>query len=141
MVTCQIDASINPGSSGGPVVKEDKLVGVAFQSAESGENIGYMVPAPVINHFLTDIRDGTYDGIPGLGISWQKMESPDLRRKFGMTETQTGVLVNRIYPGSPAEGILKPEDIILSKNPISSSARNVFKGRIVNLRFGISGKA
>jgi S1-C subfamily serine protease len=114
LVTCQIDASINPGSSGGPVVKEDKLVGVAFQSAESGENIGYMVPAPVINHFLTDIRDGTYDGIPGLGISWQKMESPDLRRKFGMTEIQTGVLVNRIYPGSPAEGILKPEDIILS---------------------------
>ncbi len=114
LVTCQIDASINPGSSGGPVVKEDKLVGVAFQSAESGENIGYMVPAPVITHFLTDIRDGTYDGIPGLGISWQKMESPDLRGKFGMTETQSGVLVNRIYPGSPAKGILRPEDIILS---------------------------
>jgi S1-C subfamily serine protease len=114
LLTCQIDASINPGSSGGPVVKGDEVVGVAFQSAESGENIGYMVPAPVINHFLTDIRDGTYDGIPGLGISWQKMESPDLRLKFGMAQTQTGVLVNSIYPGSPAKGILKPEDIILS---------------------------
>ena len=114
LLTCQIDASINPGSSGGPVVKDDKLVGVAFQSADSGENIGYMVPAPVINHFLTDIEDGKYDGTPGLGISWQKMENPDLRLKFGMTEEQNGVLVNRIYPGSPAGGILKSEDIILS---------------------------
>jgi len=113
LLTCQIDAAINPGSSGGPVIKDDKLVGVAFQ-AGSGENIGYMVPAPIINHFLEDIKDGTYDGIPGLEISWQEMENPHLRLKFGMIETQTGVLVNKIYPDSPARGILKSGDIILS---------------------------
>jgi len=113
LLTCQIDAAINPGSSGGPVIKDDKVVGVAFQ-AGSGENIGYMVPAPIINHFLEDTEDGTYDGIPGLGISWQEMENPDLRVKFGMTEKQTGVLVNKIYPDSPARGILKSGDIILS---------------------------
>ncbi|NVM25997.1 MAG: trypsin-like peptidase domain-containing protein [Desulfobacterales bacterium] len=113
LLTCQIDAAINPGSSGGPVIKDDKIVGVAFQ-AGSGENIGYMVPAPIINHFLEDIKDGTYDGIPGLGISWQEMENPDLRLKFGMIERQTGVLVNKVYPDSPARGILKSGDIILS---------------------------
>jgi len=113
LLTCQIDAAINPGSSGGPVVKDDKIVGVAFQ-AGSGENIGYMVPAPVINHFLEDIKDGKYDGIPGLGISWQKMENPDIRLKFGMTENQTGMLVNKIYPDSPARGVLKSGDIVLS---------------------------
>jgi len=73
-----------------------------------------MVPAPIINHFLEDTEDGTYDGIPGLGISWQEMENPDLRLKFGMTEKQGGVLVNKIYPDSPARGIVKSGDIILS---------------------------
>jgi S1-C subfamily serine protease len=113
LLTCQIDAAINPGSSGGPVIKDEKVVGVAFQ-AGSGENIGYMVPAPVINHFLEDIEDGTYDGIPGLGISWQKMENPDLRLKYGMTGHQTGFLVNKVYPHSPARGLLRSGDIILS---------------------------
>jgi len=113
LLTCQIDAAINPGSSGGPVIKDETLVGVAFQ-AGSGENIGYMVPAPVINHFLEDIKDGTYDGIPGFGISWQKMENPDLRLKFGMDEHQTGVLLNKVYPHSPARGAVKTGDIILS---------------------------
>ena len=95
------------------MIKDDKLVGVAFQGL-SGENIGYMVPAPVITYFLEDITDGTYDGPPGLGISWQKTENPDLRLKYGMTGNETGVLVNKTYPDSPARGVLKPEDIILS---------------------------
>ncbi len=112
LLTCQIDAAINPGSSGGPVIKDDKIVGVAFQ-AGSGENISYLVPAPIINHFLKDIKDGKYEGIPGLGISWQKMENPDIRSEFNMTEKQTGMLVNKIYPASTARGILKSGDVIL----------------------------
>jgi S1-C subfamily serine protease len=113
LLTCQIDAAINPGSSGGPVIKGDKVVGVAFQ-AGSGENIGYMVPAPVIDHFLEDIKNGSYDGIPGLGVSWQKMENPDLRLKYGMERHKTGMLVNKVYPHSPAKGLLRSGDIILS---------------------------
>ena len=116
LLACQIDAAINPGSSGGPVIKNNKIVGVAFQGMRGKdiENIGYMVPAPVINHFLKDIGDGRYNGIPGIGISWQKMENPDIRLKYALTEKQTGVLVDKIYPGSPAKGILKDEDVILS---------------------------
>jgi S1-C subfamily serine protease len=113
LLACQIDAAINPGSSGGPVIKDGKVVGVAFQGL-CGDNIGYMVPAPVIAHFLEDIGDGTYDGIPSLGISYQEMENPDLRLRFGMTENQTGVLVRKIYPDSPASGIVQSGDVILS---------------------------
>ncbi|MDH7513503.1 MAG: serine protease [Clostridiales bacterium] len=108
----QIDAAINDGNSGGPVIKDGKIVGVAFQ-AGSGENIGYMVPSPVIQHFLKDIEDGRYDGIPSLEISWQTMENPDLRSKYGLSKEQTGLLVNKVYAGSPAEGLLKPGDVIL----------------------------
>ncbi len=118
LLSCQIDAAINPGNSGGPVFKENKVVGVAFQSASEGENIGYMVPAPVIKHFLRDIENGQYDGIPELGISYQPVENPDMRRMYSMKEDYSGVLVNKIFPESPAEGVLQSGDVILSADGI-----------------------
>ncbi len=117
LLTCQIDAAINSGNSGGPVInKDNKIIGVAFQSFQDGryDNIGYMIPAPVINHFFEDIRDGKHNGTPDVGLSMQKMENPDMRRKYLMSDKQTGVLIVKIYPDSPAEGILKPNDILLS---------------------------
>jgi S1-C subfamily serine protease len=116
LLTCQIDAAINEGNSGGPVMKDDQLVGVAFQamSREDVENIGYMVPSPVIKHFLTDIADGKYDGIPELGVSTQEMENPDIRLKFGMSKEDTGALISYIDPDSPARGVLRSGDVILA---------------------------
>ncbi|MCK5341447.1 MAG: trypsin-like peptidase domain-containing protein [Desulfobulbaceae bacterium] len=115
LLACQIDASINSGNSGGPVLKDNKIAGVAFQemSAANFENIGYMVPAPIIKHFLADIEDGHYDGTPSLGLSMQKLENPDMRRYYRLGEKESGALVNKIYPDSPAEGILQTGDIIL----------------------------
>jgi len=110
-----MDAAINPGNSGGPVVKNGKLIGVAFQTNE-GQNVGFMVPAPMIRHFFTDIKDGRYDGIPDLLIRFQEMVNPDIRQKFMIIEERTGVIINRIYPDSTAGGILQRDDIILSIN-------------------------
>jgi S1-C subfamily serine protease len=64
LLAVQIDAAINPGNSGGPVIQKGKIIGIAFQTNTEGENIGYMVPVPIIEHFLTDIEDGKYDGFP-----------------------------------------------------------------------------
>jgi len=44
------------------------------------------------------------------------MYNPDIRNKFTMSEKQTGVLINKIYPESSAHGLLEPEDVILSVN-------------------------
>lgn len=114
LLTCQIDAAINPGNSGGPVIINDMIVGVAFQSATRGENLGYMVPAPIINHFLKDIEDGKYDGFPELGIMFQKMENPDLREKFRMKKNQNGVLIVDMLYDSPARNILNINDVVIS---------------------------
>ena len=40
----QIDAAINAGNSGGPALKDGKVVGVAFETLENAENIGYIIP-------------------------------------------------------------------------------------------------
>lgn len=51
-------------------------MGVAFEAA-GGENIGYIVPVVVINHFLKDIADGKYDVAPTYyivgGLVFQKL--------------------------------------------------------------------
>lgn len=116
LMTCQIDASVNKGNSGGPVTKDGKLVGISLQAAIGTqiENIGYIVPITVLEQFLKDMSDGEYNGVPDIGISLQRMENPDLRNKYQMAKEETGVLVVSVYPGSPAEGFIKPEDVLLS---------------------------
>lgn len=112
----QIDAAINPGNSGGPVIKGGKIVGITMQKAvqRGVENTGYMIPTPVIKHFLKDIRDGAYDGFPLVGFSYQDLESPALRTKYKMGQKQTGVLVTHVNWNSAAQGILKQGDVLLS---------------------------
>jgi hypothetical protein len=53
-------------------------------------------------------------GFPILGVEWQKMENPDLRRAMGMKADQKGVRIRRVEPTAPESGCLHPSDIILS---------------------------
>ncbi|XP_047082593.1 protease Do-like 9 [Lolium rigidum] len=114
----QIDAAINSGNSGGPAFNDRGIcVGIAFQSLkhEDAENIGYVIPTPVIKHFIQDYeKSGAYTGFPIIGIEWQKMENPDLRKAMGMKPDQKGVRVRRVEPTAPESGCLQPSDIILS---------------------------
>jgi S1-C subfamily serine protease len=110
----QLDAAINPGNSGGPVVVGDRIVGVVMQSLKNSENIGYMVPQPIIAHFLTDMQDGRYDGFPDDGIIVQPMENQNLKKMHGLNSEQTGALVTEVLPNSAADGFILPGDVILS---------------------------
>ncbi|KAK7330457.1 hypothetical protein VNO77_24651 [Canavalia gladiata] len=114
----QIDAAINSGNSGGPAFNDKgNCVGIAFQSLkhEDVENIGYVIPTPVIMHFIQDYeKNGGYTGFPILGVEWQKMENPDLRMAMGMRHDQKGVRIRRIDPTAPESKVLKPSDVILS---------------------------
>ncbi len=113
-LTCQIDAAINPGNSGGPALVSNRIVGVAMQGIGQADNIGYIVPAPIIQHFMTDIADGQYDGFPSLGVVLEGMENPDMKKKYEMGEKQTGMLVFKVVRGSPAEGTIREGDVLLA---------------------------
>ena len=114
LLSVQIDAAINPGNSGGPVMTDAAIVGIAMQGIEDADNVGYMIPSPVIAHFLKDVSDGRYDGVPHLGVALQDMESDSQRRGAGMKNDQTGALVLRVDYGGPAYGVLRPRDVILA---------------------------
>lgn len=125
-LTIQIDAAINPGNSGGPVMQNGKVIGVAFQgySGDVAQNVGYMIPTPVIKRFLRDVEDGRYDRYVDLALSYQTLFNPAARKALGLKEDDLGVLVGSVYGGGSSEGIVKPGDVLLAIDglPISSDA-------------------
>lgn len=120
LLAVQIDAAINSGNSGGPVVRRGKLAGVAFQALDGATRVGHMIASPVVEHFLKDVEDGVYDGFPGLGVVAQALESSAHRRCLGLpAELDGGVLVTRVVFESSAWGVVEEGDVLLSVDGVS----------------------
>ncbi len=114
-LTIQIDAAINPGNSGGPVLQKGAVVGVAFQgfSGDVAQNVGYMIPTPVVRHFLKDIEDGHYDRYMDLAVGTFPLQNATHRRALGLKEDDRGVVVTSIGEASVCHGKLKLGDVLL----------------------------
>jgi S1-C subfamily serine protease len=128
LLACQIDAAINSGNSGGPVVKDGELVGIAFQALDEGENIGYMIAVPVVRHFLRDLEDGTFDGPPDLGVVTQTLESSAHRRSLGLEQSHGLLVTAVVYEGSAWRG-LEVGDVLLEIDGVKISADGTVRFR------------
>lgn len=139
LLAIQVDAAINSGNSGGPVILGDHVVGIAFQCLTSGENIGYIIPVPVINHFLEDLErhDGKYTGFCELGISWQSLENEGMREVLGMPKALTGVFITKTEPLFNASRQLLAGDVLTHFNgvPIADDGTFLFR-EAVRINFG-----
>ena len=113
-LSIQIDAAVNPGSSGGPAISDGKIVGVVMQQIKKSQNLGYLVPTQVVKHFLKDVKDGKYDGFAHIGVSSIKMENEALRKVYKMGKEMTGIMLMDISEVSSLHDILKDGDILLS---------------------------
>jgi len=112
LLAVTVDAAINAGNSGGPVFGGDKVVGIAFQKLTGVDNIGEMVPPPIIRAFLDGVAAGKRPEIPAIGITTQNLENPLLRKHLGLGPTERGVVVLHVDWGGSAEGLLQPRDVI-----------------------------
>jgi S1-C subfamily serine protease len=140
LLDVQTDAAINPGNSGGPVFKDKKMVGVAFQgyNAVVAQNTGFFVPMPIVQRFLTEIKKGSYRGIPSLGTYVEPMENDSLRAYYGLKPDQTGVLVTQVIYQSSAWNHLKENDALLSIDgfPIANDGTISFrKGERIGFQY------
>lgn len=103
-ISTQISRPVNAGTSGGPVLnKSNHIVGVIFQKYP-GEHGAYMIPLPVIQHFLSDLEASErskkpYRGFPDIGVIFRP--APHM-----------GVAVDQILGLSDAAGLLERGDII-----------------------------
>jgi S1-C subfamily serine protease len=114
LLMIQTDAAINAGNSGGPVMQDGRIVGIAFQAMADSSNIGYMIPTPIIKHFLEDIKDGRYDGFPDIGILTETLINTGYREYLGLDKGRTGIIVTHVIQKSSADDKLKKGDVILS---------------------------
>jgi len=131
LLTLQIDAAISPGNSGGPVVKEGRLVGLSFQiyGEEGAQRANYAVPSPIIERFLKDIAAGAYRGVPDPGIFWEELENDGQREYYRLAPGQNGILVSQVVFGSPSWQVLKRGDVLSSINGIEIAGDGTYQYR------------
>jgi S1-C subfamily serine protease len=117
----QIDAPINSGNSGGPLLSASgEVIGVNTQIATGGTGggnigIGFAVPINTVKDVVAQlIETGTVEH-SFLGIETQEID-PEIADRFNLPE-QRGLLITRVFEGSGAEkaGLRGGTDEVLSE--------------------------
>jgi len=118
----QTDAAINPGNSGGPLVNLDgEVVGINTRGVFFAQNIGFSIPINTVKRVSRALIEHGRVERSWIGVHAQALQ--EMEQFFG-TDTDRGVLISSIDPGSPAEEAgLKAGDIILRYNGEDVSAR------------------
>ena len=105
----QVDASINPGSSGGPLLNaRGEVIGVVTAIHSAGgafQGVGFAVPSNTLRRVAPELIEKGSVRYAWLGISTLREEDgfsvAALVADLGLTANK-GVLVDRVHVGSPA---------------------------------------
>lgn len=118
----QTDAAINPGNSGGPLVNlRGEVVGINTRGVFYAENIGFSIPINIVKEVSAVLSEKGKVDRSWIGVHAQPLQ--ELENFFG-AETNKGVLISSVDPGSPAEEAgIEAGQIILSFDGHDVSAR------------------
>ena len=117
MIYIQTDASINPGSSGGPLVDvSGRVVGIStFIITQSGgsEGIGFAAPSNIVRNVYEQIQQFGRVRRGEIGVRAQTI-TPELAEGLGLAR-DWGVVLADVYPRGPANKAgLRIGDIVLT---------------------------
>ena len=138
----QTDAAINPGNSGGALITSDgRLVGIntAIYSGNGGSiGIGFAIPANMVSSVLASILKEGRAVRAWLGASGKSITA-DLAKSLSLPRP-SGVVVDRVIPGSPAaRGGLAVGDIVRNVN--GHEVNDVEELRYLFATMAVGGKA
>jgi S1-C subfamily serine protease len=101
----QTDAAINHGNSGGPLLNaKGQVIGINSQiksTGGGGEGVGFAVPVDTVRRSIGQLRENGKVSYSYIGVSSVDLY-PQLAQHLGIA-ANTGALVAKIQPGSPAE--------------------------------------
>jgi serine protease Do len=112
----QTDAAINPGNSGGPLVDMDgRVIGInsaIATSSRSSSGVGFAIPIDMASNIADRlIKDGKVKRA-AIGIALQPLD-PAKAKELTKNSKTKGVLVGKVFEGSPADKAgLQTDDII-----------------------------
>jgi S1-C subfamily serine protease len=98
----QIDLSIAPGSSGGPLLDvEGRVLGLTAYGA--GYGINFAVPSSIISRVASSIVEKGYYQHPYIGISSTDLDPDAIEelRVQNVSPDQTGMMILEVLPGLP----------------------------------------
>ncbi len=116
----QVDAPINPGNSGGPLVNiHGEVIGIntAIATVSGGfQGIGFAIPSNQAKVVYASLKEHgkVVRGWLGVGIR-NVSDDLDVAKSFGY-QGDSGVLVSRAIPNTPAYGKLLHGDIVTQVN-------------------------
>jgi S1-C subfamily serine protease len=105
-----------------PAVKgERQLAGLVLRYSPQGQAIE-VISTPVIRHFLADAQNAPYQGFPTAGFHFGPTTDPQLRRYIGLPEDVSGIYIQKILKGGPADRAeLMEGDVIFQMGDFSIS--------------------
>jgi len=119
----QVDAAVNPGNSGGPILNtRGEVVGIVDLGMFPANNIGFAIPINLIAPFIEDMKKHGRPRRGYLGVSLRDL-TPDLAKEWKLG-VEAGVLVTDVGLFSPAgEAGLREGDLVeaLGGKPVATA--------------------
>tara|TARA_B110000858_G_C17781295_1_gene464923 strand:+ start:301 stop:1728 length:1428 start_codon:yes stop_codon:yes gene_type:complete len=110
----ELNMSLNPGNSGGPLVDEkNRVIGICCSTLGCAEAISFAVPSYCVIKYFENFYTGSYGMFPNFGITMLPM-TPAYSKVHKIQGC--GAVVRSVHPLSAYSGVIKPGDVIHSIN-------------------------
>ena len=137
----QTDAAINGGNSGGPLVNSlGEVIGMntlIFTAGSQGSiGLGFAIPINKVKTIIAELKEkGKIDRDFEIGMRIQSIDE-SIAKYYNLERTK-GVIITKIYPGTPSDKAgLQVGDIILKINEFQINNDNTIFGVFYEFRTG-----